>query len=150
MRVKDQANITTIMALVMLVCFMLPWLKVGGVMTLDGIDIPGAAKKAGVIFSLETYKGGTNFKAYISYILYLIPIATVLIIIQQIRDRSVTLLAVVAGVVPLLLAIQLIVNKGMAAFNQMQFGLYISLVAGILMILDSAGIIKIPGLSTRR
>lgn len=152
MRVKDQANLTTIMAIVMLVCFMLPWLKVGVIpaLPLDGYQIPNAAQKAGVVFSWETYKGGTNFKAYLAYILYLIPIMSALIIVQQIRDRSVTLLAIICGVIPWLIAIQVMLKNGSGAFDRYQIGLYLSLAAGLLMILDSTGVIKIPGLSTRR
>lgn len=152
MRVKDQANLTTIMAIVMLICFMMPWLKVGVIpaLPLDGYQIPNAAEKAGILFSWETYKGGTNFKAYIAYILYLIPILSGLIIIQQIRDRSVTLLAIVCGLIPWLIASQIMIKHGMGAFDRYQAGLYFSILAGALMILDSTGMVKIPGLSSRR
>jgi len=149
MRVKDQANVTTIMAIVMLVCFMLPWLKVGGLMTLEGYEIPVKVQDAG-LFSWQTLTGGFNYKAYLGYILYLVPIASAMIIVQQIRDKSVTLLAIIAGLVPWLIAVMLLVKHGMGAFDRIQLGLYISLGAAVLMILDSTGAVKIPGLASRR
>ena len=149
MRVKDQANLTTIMAIVLLVSFMLPWLKVGGLLSLEGYEIPVKAREAG-FFSLETLKGGTNFKAYMAYILYLIPIASAMIIVQQIRDKAVTLWAFIAGGLPVLVAALLIYKQGMVAFDRMQIGFYISIIAGVLMILDSTGTVKIPGLASRR
>jgi hypothetical protein len=149
MRVKDQANVTTIMAIVLLVSFMLPWLKVGGLMSFEGYELPVKAEEAG-FFSLETLRGGVNYKAYMAYILYLIPIASAIIIVQQIRDKAVTLWSFIAGGIPLLVAAMLLYKHGMGAFDRFQIGIYISVLAGVLMILDSSGMIKIPGLSTRR
>lgn len=149
MRVKDQANVTTIMAIVLLVSFMLPWLKVGGVLSFEGYELPVKAKEAG-LFSLQTLKGGVNYKAYMAYILYLIPIASAMIIVQQIRDKAVTVWAFVAGTIPLLVAVMVLYKHGMGAFDRFQIGIYLSMIAGILAILDTTGVVKVPGLASRR
>ena len=135
----------------LLVFFFLPWLKIGGDLSvsLTGYQIPDLAehigKGIGQFKGLLGGSGNTDPRVFWYYLIYLIPVFSVITIILGIMGKNVKAPGFLAAAVPIGWFIYALIKMGADLFKIMTFGAYLTLICAIIMILAVVEIIKIPG-----
>jgi len=129
-------------AAVLLLGFFLPWASIGGLVSFSGYNIPEALKGLSGLagaFSKETAE--TPVKVYLSYLLYLIPLLSIIIIVLGFKDIKTKVISICAGALPFLFLIYALIDIG-NIFKAASIGVYVTLIAGLCLILSAFGIIK--------
>ena len=148
---KFFSKIENYCAIGLLVCFFLPWLQIGETISISrkGYQIPNLAhdigKGIGQFKGLLGGSGNTDPRVFWYYLIYLIPVFSVITIILGIMGKNVKATGFLAAAVPIGWFIYALIKMGTDLFNIMTFGAYLTLLCAIIMILAVVELIKIPG-----
>jgi hypothetical protein len=142
---KIKLSLESLLSMALIIFFFMPWIKLaGGFVNYAGFELPYTGKTLAIIFSTETYTGKNNFLPYLAYILYLVPILAVLTIYLDLSGKRVSrLLPLIAAAIPFLVFVVMLVKLQLGAFDHYDIGLYLSVLIGIVIILDFFGLISI-------
>jgi hypothetical protein len=138
-------------AIGLLVCFFLPWLQIGETISISrkGYQIPNLAHDIGKgIGQFKGLLGGsenTDPQVFWYYLIYLIPVFSVITIILGIMGKNVKATGFLAAAVPIGWFIYALIKLRTDLFKIMTFGAYLTLACAIIMILAVVELIKIPG-----
>ena len=142
-------------AIGLLVFFFLPWLKIGDRLSisLKGYEIPDIAehigKGIGQFKGLLGGSGNTDPRVFWYYLIYLIPVFSVITIILGVMGKNVKATGFLAAAVPIGWFIYALIKMGTDLFKIMTFGAYLTLLCAIIMILAVVELIKLPGQKTQ-
>jgi len=140
-RIKDYKWLAPVSALVLLGAFFLPWVM------WDSILVPGYAMPSGAFFNVSAEQFGLDnpypqFNPLLTAF-WLIPISALAVVILSIARKKISWAAGIAGVLSLTLATVyilfsktlLMLGVGRSVLSSLVFGIYITIVAGIGLIL---------------
>ncbi|MBD3670715.1 MAG: hypothetical protein HUJ29_08065 [Gammaproteobacteria bacterium] len=141
---KFKLSLESLLSIALIIFFFMPWLKVaGGLINYTGYEIPYTGKTVQLLFSSETYSGGTNFMAYLAYLIYLVPVLAALTIYLDLFSRKVSrLLPLLAAAIPVVIFIAMLIKLQLGAFDHYDIGLYLSVLISVVIILDYFGLIN--------
>ncbi len=148
---KFFSKIENFCAIGLLVFFFFPWLKIGDIVSvsLTGYQIPDIAehiaKGIGQFKGLLGGSGSTDPRAFWYYLIYLIPVFSVVTIILGIMGKNIKATGFLAGAVPIGWFIYALIKMGADLFKIMTIGAYLTLLCAIIMILAVVDIINIQG-----
>jgi len=147
MNVKLSLN--SLLSIGMVLFFVMPWLQIGGgLINYTGYEIPYTGKTLALIFSSETYTGGINWTAYLAYFLYLVPGLALYNVFRDLqRQKELFISSIIVPVIPVLIFSVMLIKLGMGAFDHYDIGLYLSVLIGLLMLLNLFGLL---GVAKRR
>jgi len=143
-------------AIGLLVLFFLPWLEIGGdfaSLSVKGYQIPDIAHDIGK--GVEQFKGllggsgKTDPQVFWYYLIYLIPVFSVITIILGIMGKNVKATGFLAGATAIGWFIYALIKMGTDLFDIMTVGAYLTLLCAIIMILAVVEVIKIPEQKTQ-
>lgn len=117
-------KIEVILAVILFAAFFLPW-----------IDLPFSSD-AGSAFEIAVNLGGK------ALLLFSIPLAAITILVLAIYDASTKIATIVAGLIPFAFFIRTYIKAGERMFNDIEFGVYITLAVGFLLFLVGTDVIK--------
>lgn len=125
-----------IFAVIMFTAFFIPWVKVGGLFYYSGCVIPEALFRLAYFFEASSgTKSGILIMAYASYLLYLIPLLSIIIIIMSFTNISLKFLSFAAGIIPLIALFYSIFEFG-NILNNLYAGFYLTLFASFALIVS--------------
>ena len=132
-----------IFAIAMLIAFFLPWINVGGLISVEGYNIPNTLEVGATIANAfkESGEKGVDVPFYF-YLVYLIPLLTIGIIILDYKGIETKLVSIFAGALPILTLIYFIVDIGFDVYKVMGIGAYITIIASIGLILGALNVIN--------
>lgn len=141
---KTKVSLESLLSIALILFFFMPWLKVaGGLVDYAGYEIPYTAKSLAILFSSETYTNKLNPLPYLTYLIYLVPILSALTIyLDLFHKKPNRLLPLLAAAIPFVLFLLMIVKLQLGAFDHFDIGLYLSVLIGVLIILDFFGLIS--------
>ncbi|MDH5184144.1 MAG: hypothetical protein OEX12_09670 [Gammaproteobacteria bacterium] len=133
----------------MVLFFFMPWLQMaGGLINYTGYEIPYTGKTLALIFSSETYMGETRWTAYLAYLLYLLPTLAVYNVVRDLQKQKELFVSIIlVPAIPILIFTALLIKMGVGAFDHYDIGLYLSVLIGLLIVLNMFGLL---GISKRR
>jgi hypothetical protein len=138
-----------------LILFFLPWFQVGDTLSISlrGYQIPNLAhdigKGIGQFKSLFGESGKTDSWVFWYYLIYLLPVFSLITIILGSMGKNVKATGFLTAAVPIGWFIYAVIKLGTDLFKIMTFGAYLTLLCAILMILAVVELIKIPGQKTQ-
>ena len=138
----DFKKIENICAIVLAVAFFLPWISLGGIFSFSGYELPNAAQ--GLNTMAAAFSESEADTIYVVYLVYLVPLLAVGVLATDYlkSDKKVAhYVAIAAGVLPLLGFLYMVIDNGMQG---MAIGIYLTVVAAIVMLLATFGVIKRP------
>lgn len=122
-------------ALLMMAAFFMPWVKVGGG-CYSGCVIPDALFRLARFFEVSTgNRSGILIMAYASYILYLIPFLSIIIIVMSINDFNIRIVSFTAGIIPLIALFYSFIEFG-NILNNLSAGLYLTIFSSVSLIIS--------------
>ena len=121
-------KIENLSAILMVVSFFMPWLSLGMLGSVTGFNVASM--------------GGAET------LLFVIPLLAIVVLANDVLsfldvDKS-KYLAYLTAVVPLIYIIYRLIKAGSSFFELASIGIYITLIASVLMILGASGKIKLP------
>ena len=121
-------KIENLSAILMVVSFFMPWLSLGMLGSATGFQVASM--------------GGAGT------LLFVIPLLAIVVLANDVLnfldvDKS-KYLAYLTAVVPLIYIIYRLINAGSTFFELASIGIYLTLIASVLMILGASGKIKLP------
>lgn len=145
---KFSLKVESVCAIGLIIGFFLPWVNIGGFITVTGYQIPGIMNGMGRLGMMVGQK--TDPRITLAYIfLYLIPALSIVTIITNIIGKNPALFA---GIIPIGGLFYLLASAGgdipknvaPDIFQAISIGAYITLISAIGMILSVMGIISFP------
>lgn len=125
-----------IFAALMFTAFFIPWVKVGGLLYYSGYVIPDALFRLAHLFEVSSgNKSGILVMAYASYLLYLIPLFSIIIIVMSFKNINLKPLSFAAGIIPLIALFYSIFEFG-NILNNLYAGFYLTLFASLALIVS--------------
>lgn len=140
---KIKLSLESLLSIALVIFFFMPWLKLaGGLVSYAGYELPYTGKTLAIIFSSDSYTGKSNLIPYLAYLLYLVPVLAALTVYLDLSGRKVSrLLPLLAAAIPFLIFIIMLIKLRLGAFDHYDIGLYLSVLIGVLVILDYFGLI---------
>jgi len=121
-------------ALVLLSAFFMPWVEVGGLFFYSAFVIPDALFGLARFFEVSSgHKSGIVIMAYASYLLYLIPLFSILIVVKSINGSSLRAVSFSAGLIPFIALFYSILEFG-NIFANLSAGFYLTVFASVSLI----------------
>jgi flagellar biosynthesis protein FlhB len=125
-----------IFAAILIASFFIPWVKVGGLLYYSGCVIPDALFTLAQSFEVSSGdKSGILIMAYASYLLYLIPLFSILIIVKSINNSALRGVSFAAGSIPFIALFYSIFEFG-NIFNNLYAGFYLTIFASVLLLVS--------------
>jgi hypothetical protein len=123
----------------LLIGFFLPWASYEGLVSFSGYNISEVLK------GFSVFEGGFSKEVtqtpIIVYLLYLIPMLSMVIIIMGFKDLKTKSISIATAVVPFIALIYSLVEFG-NIFKAVSIGFYISIISALCLFLSAMGIIK--------
>lgn len=141
---KFMSKAENLCAIGLIVFFFFPWVSIGGFISISGYEIPDIAKGFGQLAALGSQTGKTDPRIYLFYLIYLIPIFSVLTLIFGLTNNNTKFTAFVSGIVPIAALFYALSQAGMDIFEGMAIGAWLTLLVAIAMILSLLGLIRMP------
>jgi len=135
-------NLLTISAAIIVVAFFLPWVKFGG--SYAGYEIPDIARVVGKATSLKAWTGKFDINVYLVYVLWLVPICAAAVLVMKVMGKDASLVAWFPAVVPIAGFLYGLVRAGMDIFSYIALGGWLTIIAGLVMLLALLNIPKLP------
>lgn len=130
--------IEIILAMILLISFFLPWVYNGWGVSWSGLTLPL------ILFQYPAQNVMTvnsdlwiKIFCYLFFLIYIIPVLSLIIIIQGIRKKNIFVYSLTAGILIYALLIYNIFAWEHFVFHEILYGGYITLVAGLLLIITS-------------
>ena len=139
----DFKKIENICAIVLIVAFFLPWVSLGGMFSFAGYQLPNAAEGLNSMAAAFSESGevDTNYGVYLVYLVPLLAVGVLATDYLKSDEKVAHYVAIAAGVLPLLGFLYMVIDNGMQG---MAIGIYLTVVAAIVMLLATFGVIKRP------
>jgi len=147
----DFKKIENICAIVLVVAFFLPWVSVGGIFSIAGYELPNAVQWGNAMTATfsESGKVDTNYSIYLVYLVPLLAVGVLATDFLKSDEKVAHYVAIAAGAFPILGLLSLLFGNG-ESFDEeklvrgMTIGVYLTVVAAIVMLLAAFGVIKRP------
>jgi|ETNmetMinimDraft_13_1059891.scaffolds.fasta_scaffold53167_1 hypothetical protein len=139
MNYKKSENI---FAIVMLIAFFLPWVNIGGFITVAGYNIPNVLEGLGTFANALNKSGSKTEIPFYFYLVYLVPLLTIGIIILDLKGIETKRVSILAGALPILTLVYFLVKNGFEIYQVMGIGAYITVIASIGLILGALNVIN--------
>ena len=139
----DFKKIENICAIVLVVAFFLPWVSFGGMFSFAGYQLPNAAEGINAMAAAFSESGevDTNYGIYLVYLVPLLAVGVLATDYLKSDEKVAHYVAIAAGVLPLLGFLYMLQRNGMQG---MAIGIYLTVLASIVMLLATFGVIKRP------
>ena len=139
----DFKKIENICAIVLIVAFFLPWVSLGGMFSFAGYQLPNAAEGINAMAAAWSESGevDTNYGVYLVYLVPLLAVGVLATDYLKSDEKVAHYVAIAAGVLPVLGFLYMVIDNGMQG---MAIGIYLTVVAAIVMLLATFGVIKRP------
>tara|TARA_B100001029_G_scaffold88095_1_gene72250 strand:- start:10807 stop:11238 length:432 start_codon:yes stop_codon:yes gene_type:complete len=140
----DFKRIENICAIVMVVAFFLPWVSGGGMFSFAGYQLPNAAEmltNLSAAFS-ESGQGDTYYSVYLVYLVPLLAIGVLATDYLKSDEKVAHYAAIAAGVFPVVGFLIGLINTG--SLQGLAIGVWLTMLAAIVMLLATFGVIKRP------
>ena len=139
----DFKKIENICAIVLIIAFFLPWVSLGGMFSFAGYQLPNAAEGINAMAAAWSESGevDTNYGVYLVYLVPLLAVGVLATDYLKSDEKVAHYVAIAAGVLPLLGFLYMVIDNGMQG---MAIGIYLTVVAAIVMLLATFGVIKRP------
>tara|TARA_B100001113_G_scaffold309265_1_gene271828 strand:- start:1130 stop:1558 length:429 start_codon:yes stop_codon:yes gene_type:complete len=139
----DFKKIENICAIVLIVAFFLPWVSLGGMFSFAGYQLPNAAEGINAMAAAwsESGEADTNYGVYLVYLVPLLAVGVLATDYLKSDEKVAHYVAIAAGVLPVLGFLYMVIDNGMQG---MAIGIYLTVVAAIVMLLATFGVIKRP------
>ena len=140
----DFKRIENICAIVMVVAFFLPWVSGGGMFSFAGYQLPNAAEmltNLSAAFS-ESGQGDTYYSVYLVYLVPLLAIGVLATDYLKSDEKVAHYAAIAAGVFPVVGFLIGLINTG--SLQGLAIGVWLIMLAAIVMLLATFGVIKRP------
>ncbi|MBN2652150.1 MAG: hypothetical protein JXR63_07195 [Spirochaetales bacterium] len=140
-------NPRVVFSLLLVVGFFLPWISLGWMKTFSGYNIPEAVKNftSGVDMANAFLGGGSKAKLpakyYLSFLLYLIPLAGLanMIIYVSVKKIDTRIFSFITGLIPFAFLIYALIDVGNVLAGA-GIGFYLCIFSGLFLILSAFGI----------
>jgi hypothetical protein len=142
-KISIPVDLISIGAVVIVIAFFLPWIKLGG--SFAGYEIPDIAHAAGKATSLKSWTGKFDINAYLVYSLFLVPISAVAVIAFGAVGKDRTLVAWVAAVMPIAGFVYGFIRLQFDMFPRLGLGGWLTVAAAVVILLALLNVIKMPG-----
>lgn len=141
-------NLVTISAGVIVLAFFLPWIKFGG--NHAGHEIPDIASAINKVTSLKSWTGKLDINVYLVYALFVVPIGAAAILAMSAQRKDVTPIAWVVAIMPIAGFLYGLIRLGLDVFSYIGLGGWLTILAGVVMVLSLLGVIELPKKKRRR
>jgi len=140
----DFKKIENICAIVMLVAFFLPWVSGGGIFSFAGYQLPNAAEMLTNLSAAfnESGQGDTYYAVYLVYLVPLLAIGVLATDYLKSEEKIAHYVAIAAGAFPVVGFVIGLINAG--SLQGLAIGVYLTMLAAIVMLLATFGVIKTP------
>jgi len=112
-------------AVVLLVAFFLPWVSIGGIVTLSGYNFTELVR------TVNAMGVPTELNLNLVYLIWLIPVSANAILYAEYSGRSSRVLSIVGGAIPLLVAGYAFIKLGFDMVDTMSIGAVLTVAAGL-------------------
>jgi len=136
---KFTLSAQNICAICLIIFFFFPWMNIGGLIKFSGYEIPDAVKTLGQFAASFGETTKMNPKVHLFYLLYLIPIFSVITIILNIKGREPKYAGLVAAAVPIVSLIYFVYEIGSEILDGLAIGAYLTLFTAFGMIYATVG-----------
>ncbi len=119
-------------------------MNIGGFIKIAGYEIPDIVKGLGQFAAMGSKIRRVDPQVYFFYLIYLMPIFSVLTIILGVTDKNTKVTGLVAGVMPIAALVYGLSQAGTVVFENMAIGAYLTLLTAMAMILSAFRVIKMP------
>lgn len=139
-------SLNSLLSIAMLLFFFMPWLQIGGgLINYSGYEIPYTGKTLSLIFSSASYIGETSWNAYLAYLLYLVPVCAIFNTVRDLqKQKEIVVSIILLPIIPALIFVSMFIKMGTGAFDHYAIGLYLSILIGLLVVLNVFGLIGTP------
>jgi hypothetical protein len=140
-----------VFALVIVVAFFLPWVNIGGIISVSGFDAIRAVNNlAEMADALNGLGGNSSTMPDVSaiYGLYLIPISAVGVVVADMRGANTKALSLIAGALPILALLYALSKMGGDMFEGMGIGAYLTVGGGIGLLAAGLGLIRFQAVAS--
>ena len=147
--VEVQKRPETWCALAILVCFFLPWVSLGGLISIPGYRLPEVAR--GLAQLANTFNPDDTSSADASLwlnIVYVLPLLSLGVVAMAAANKRLALLGTIAGAAPLALFVFALMERGTGLFQILSVGAYFTLVAAIALITFAQGFVQLSSTAT--
>ena len=134
-------KLENICAAVIVVAFFLPWLSLGGIMSFSGYDIPGIASMANQFETAMSGSESASSGASWLYVVYLVPLMAAGILLMEYLGNNSKQLCMASGAFNII-GFLVAVIKAEGEIGAFGIGLWITILASIVIMLSSMGVIK--------
>ena len=134
-------------AVVLLIAFFLPWISSFGFVNISAFQIPGAIKGFGEAVALfSEQQEPVPSVAYLSYVLYLIPICSIGTLIGSVMNKDTKISSGIAGSIIFVALAYIYIDDGIPDFNgniiaNIGIGLWLTFIGSLAMILCVLGVL---------
>jgi len=138
----DFKKIENICAIVLVVAFFLPWISLGGIFSFSGYELPNAAQGVNAMAAaFSETEADTNYVVYLVYLVPLLAVGVLATDYLKSDEKVAHYVAIAAGAFPLLGFLYVVIDKGIEG---LAIGIYLTVIAAIVMLLATFGVIKRP------
>ncbi|MCK4909614.1 MAG: hypothetical protein KAS70_06920 [Planctomycetes bacterium] len=129
---RSSSRLEDIFAVSLIVCFFMPWVSLGGLISFSGYQIPDLVKGvSSLVSAFSDEPQPMNKKLYILYLLYLIPICSVTTIVLGRKGISSRISSLFAGLTPLAAFTYCLSKSGTDIFEGMAIGAWLTIIAAV-------------------
>ena len=144
------AKVENICAAALILAFFLPWVSIGGLLTIHGYKIPDIVQALSGLGSSLAEMGnetgqasqGTPAVTYAIYGLYLIPLLAVYFLVRAGTGKSTKGVGLAAGLLPVAAFAFVFIKGGMGALKVLGFGAFLTIASAIGLLLYVTGVVK--------
>ena len=120
----------------------LPWISLGGIFSFSGYELPNAAQGLNTMAAaFSESEADTNYVVYLVYLVPLLAVGVLATDYLKSDEKVAHYVAIAAGALPVLGFLYMVIDNGMQG---MAIGIYLTVVAAIVMLLATFGVIKRP------
>ena len=137
-------NLASVASIAIIVAFFLPWyLRIGA--AYSGFDIPEIVSSLKQATSLKSWTGRFDYRIYLVYALYLIPLGAIATIALSVLRQNYRLAAWPTAVIPLAGFLYGLVTKGQKLLPKIGIGGWITISAALVILLALVDVLRLPG-----
>ena len=135
-------KIENICAIIIIVAFFLPWVSLGFI-SFSGYDLPNLASFVNSFDAAFSENGESSGSANSLYAVYLIPLLSISFLFMEYLGKESKKLCLTAGTLNVVGFLYILIFETEGDIGMMGIGIWITVLASVVMLLDAAGYLKI-------
>jgi hypothetical protein len=132
---KNLLRIENLCALCLILFFFFSWINIGGFISVSGYGIPDGVKAIAQWDAVLEEQKGVNPSVHLYYLLYLIPISSIVTIVFSLMGKDNKIPGFIAAALPIVFFFIAIFKAGTNLFDVLAIGFYLTIITSTVMML---------------